>query len=115
MKTLIIICVLSLFIACNSDKGTAKNQTISTNPELLKLNEAISSNPNDASLFLERAKLSITLGSTESAINDLSQSINLDSNLTDAYFLRAKLQYESKNYRGALKDLRFCFNENKSL
>lgn len=113
MKALIKICVFSLFIACGSDEGISNDETISMNPELIKLNEAINSNTKDASLFLQRAKLNIKLGSNESAINDLNQSIDLDSTMTDAYFLRAKLQYDSKNYRDALIDLRFCFNENK--
>ena len=54
------------------------------------LTEAIKTNPNSASLYLERGKLHVQAGNRQLGIDDFTKAIELDPSNTEAYFERGK-------------------------
>lgn len=71
---------------------------------LQTLATAISREPANEQLFLDRAALNFRLGRDEHAIQDYSAVLGLDEQNTEALFLRAYLYKEKRDYRSARTD-----------
>ena len=114
MKYYILIFTSIIIISCQNEVNNKTNGQINNiNPDLEKLDQLIAKYPNDPKKYIERANILILAGNESGAINDLSKSIELDSSLTEAYYLRAKQYYKLKQYPEALQDLKRCYQKNK--
>ncbi len=101
------------FFAC---KPTATNQVDDTrradslmsrlnSPELKAINQKILENPNDATLYNERAKLYLSLKQMEDAINDAKRSIRIDSSNAAFYLTEADVFFAANETRNAKETL----------
>ncbi len=68
-------------------------------------NRALAVNPHDKAALFRRAYLFGTIGCTDSAISDLTKTLQLDANYAPAYTERAVCYIDQKNYPLALADL----------
>ena len=113
MKIYYLLFILFI-LSCQTSDEKANDYEISSNhPELENMNKAIAKYPDDPDNYFKRAKMLIETGNKSAAIKDLSKSIELDSSLTESYYLRAKVYYKSKQYPEALIDLKRCYHQNK--
>jgi len=91
----------SLF-SCGGDKKKEIEKVIisdSLSPEIAKLNAQIKSDPNNANLYNERAKLLLEKQKIDEAFADIRNALNIDSSkapyfltLSDVYFANGKIK-----------------------
>ena len=104
-----------IIISCNNDINDSSNSKIKNiNPELDKVDQLIAKYPDDPKNYIDRANILILAGNQSGAIADLSKSIELDTSLTEAYFLRGKQYYKQKQYPEALRDLKKTYYKNRT-
>lgn len=97
-----ILFLIILASACNTnDKQDNKNhsdkisdQTIDTTLSLSHLNSMINEQPDNARLYIKRAKHYLDNQQVQLALSDLNKSINLDSTLADGYYLIAQVYFD---------------------
>jgi len=84
---LILIIFQFTFFSCNT--STQSNNTQDTSKKehnsIDELSKLISSNPNNADLYNQRAMLYIAINNIDSAFRDINQALTLDSNKADFY------------------------------
>lgn len=103
------LCIISLYSCNPSSSATDEKQTkhvdsitaIINSPELKALNQKILDNPNDASLYHERAKVFLGLKQLEEAINDSKRSLRIDSTKAEYYITEADVFFASNQTRNA--------------
>ncbi len=84
-------------------------------PELKAVNQKIMENPNDASLYNERAKIYLKYKQLEDAINDAKRSIRMDSTNANFYLTQADVFFaanETKNCKDVLEKVVVKFPTN---
>lgn len=67
-------------------------------------NEAIESNPNDATAFVNRARALRGQGDLDGAVRDYTQAIAIDPELAGAYYARGRIFFDQREYAGAVAD-----------
>lgn len=117
------LCIISLH-RCGPSSTTADEKqskhmdsitAIINSPELKALNQKILDNPNDASLYHERAKLLLQLKQLEEAINDAKRSLRIDSTKSDYYLTEADIFFaanQTRNAKDVLEKIVLKFPEN---
>lgn len=106
---LIFFCFL-IFGACTRTKtGPVISELDSlsqTTAEIYKtINEKIKKEPDNASLFLERALISMQQKDLATALKDLNRTVYIDSNKADAYYYRGDIYFKQNQSREAREDL----------
>ncbi len=76
------------------------------------INSALKKYPNDAELYIHRAKAKDDLNQKQSAIADLNKAIQLNPKSDDAYFWRAAIKDDLNNISGAKQDISACLSIN---
>jgi len=61
---------------------------------------------NKPNYSFDKGKLSFLTGNYKLAINELSQTLNIDSTFADAYFIRSSAYSHIQNYKCALSDIK---------
>lgn len=99
---------LAGFYSCGSSEAekaqSARMDSITAiinSPELKALNQKILDDPNDASLYHERAKLLLQLQQLEEAINDAKRSLRIDSTKAEYYLTEADIFFAANQTRNA--------------
>lgn len=113
---------LAAITSCKSSINDKENQqradsllAIINTPELKAINAQIIENPNDASLYNERAKIYLKHKQLIDAINDAKRSIRLDSSNADFYITEADVFFaanETKNCKDVLEKVAIKFPTN---
>ena len=124
IKQIIFLNIISLvFFSCKPEaKKDASTDSASVSskqdslmqklnsPELKAVNDKLRNNPNDASLYNERAKIYIVFKQFDEAIGDGLRAMNLDSTkaeyyvtLADVYFASNKTRYSKDMLEAAVK------------
>ncbi len=113
MRKIILPLVISMFLfSCKQKQEDISENSQRTDsllkiinlPELAALNKKILDNPDDASLYNERAKIYLQFKQFEEAINDSKRSIRLDSTNATFYLTEADVFFAANETRNA-KDL----------
>lgn len=105
----IIAFFLGLVVACKTETTSEKDNTahadslmkVLNSPELNAINAKILENPNDASLYNERAKVYLGLKQFEDAINDSKRAIRTDSTKAEFFLTQADVFFTSNHTRNA--------------
>jgi len=72
---------------------------------LAALTLQIQQEPDNAALFLNRAKVYVSIKDFAKALDDLDTSINLDANQAEAFLLRGQLRFQLHDKESAFEDL----------
>ena len=124
-KILIVISVLIIaFVSCkpkgeidteeNSHRTDSLLKVINS-PELAAINKKILDNPDDASLYNERAKIYLQFKQFEDAISDSKRSIRIDTTNAAFYLTEADIFFaanETRNAKDVLENVVKKFPEN---
>lgn len=76
-------------------------------PRFQEAHEAIRKNPKDAGAYRDRATAKINLNDRKGAVQDYSQSIQLDAKNIESRLSRSRLYVSEKNYLAALVDVNY--------
>ena len=117
------LCLISLYnckpAAKTSEEKEARRadslMQILNSPELKALNQKILDNPDDASLYHERAKVFLELKQMEDAINDAKRALRIDSTKAEFYITEADIFFaanETRNAKDVLEKIVRKFPEN---
>jgi tetratricopeptide (TPR) repeat protein len=71
---------------------------------LVKFNEALQSDPDNASCYLHRGRTHKQLGNSADALKDFDRALEIDPALAEAYFERGWIYYWDDNYGKARND-----------
>ena len=123
MKNLLLLFVSSILFSCGSkEEGVTENAQrtdsllkVINSPELAALNKKIFDNPDDASLYNERAKIYLQNRQFEDAISDAKRSIRIDTNNANFYLTEADIFFaanETRNAKDVLETVVKRFPEN---
>lgn len=122
-KLLVLIAIsISLFSCKPGDGGVVEDSKradslskIINSPELIALNKKILDNPDDASLYNERAKIYLQFKQLEDAINDAKRAIRIDTTNAAFYLTEADVFFaanETRNAKDVLESVVKKFPEN---
>lgn len=108
-KILALIVVTVILISCKPGDGAVVEDTKKTDsllkiinsPELAALNKKILDNPDDASLYNERAKIYLQFKQTEEAINDAKRALRIDTTNAAYYLTEADVFFAANETRNA--------------
>ncbi|MBS1635743.1 MAG: tetratricopeptide repeat protein [Bacteroidetes bacterium] len=100
-----LIAAFFLLTACNPEptaevKNSAKTDSLLAkinSPELLALNKKILADPNNATLYHERAKVYLDLKQLDEALGDARRALNLDSTNADNFMMVADVYFAHNN------------------
>lgn len=124
MKKIIALIFISIIIvSCKQGTDSVAEDTkrtdsllkIINSPDLAALNKKILDNPDDASLYNERAKIYLQFQQTEDAINDAKRAIRIDSTNAAFYLTEADIFFaanETRNAKDVLEKVVKQFPEN---
>ena len=110
MKKLLALIVISISLfsckpggegAIEDTKRTDSLSKIINSPELVALNKKILDNPDDASLYNERAKIYLQFKQLEDAINDAKRAIRIDTTNAAFYLTQADIFFAANETRNA--------------
>lgn len=110
MKKLLALIVIpiSLFSCKTGGEGVVEDtkrtdslSKIINSPELVALNKKILDNPDDASLYHERAKIYLQFKQLEDAINDAKRAIRIDTTNAAFYLTEADIFFAANETRNA--------------
>lgn len=110
MKKLLTLIVISISLfSCKpgaegvveDTKRTDSLSKIINSPELVALNKKILDNPDDASLYNERAKIYLQFKQLEDAINDAKRAIRIDTTNATFYLTQADIFFAANETRNA--------------
>lgn len=82
---------------------------------LATLTGQIQQSPDNATLYLNRAKTYLALNDTAHAIDDLDKALSLDDTLAEAYMLRGQQRFKLHDRNAAFEDLKKAVNLNPQL
>ncbi len=113
MKTILfLISYCLLFVACNShQENSIQNNTTDTLDavqRILFLNEKIKLEPNNSTLYFQRAQIYFESKDLESSMNDVNRALKLDSSNADFYLLLADIYFIKKEGTKAKETLNKC-------
>lgn len=94
--------VLVLAAACGSNTGVEDDNPVFREPALKKLTEAISKNPDNATLYFERATMLDGMEEDSLALNDYKKAISLDSTKAEYYSAIGDMLFEHKDLEGSV-------------
>lgn len=124
MKNIIALIAISiLFFSCKPDgekivedsHRTDSLLKVINSPELAAINKKILDNPDDASLYNERARLYLQFKQFEDAINDSKRSLRMDTANAAFYLTEADIFFaanETRNAKDVLENTIKKFPEN---
>ena len=124
MKNLLLLFFVSaiLFSCGPKEEGVTENAhrtdsllKVINSPELAALNKKILDNPDDASLYNERAKIYLQNRQFEDAISDSKRSIRMDTSKANFYLTEADIFFaanETRNAKDVLEKVVKKFPEN---
>lgn len=124
MKKLLALLIVSISLfSCKpgtegvveDTKRTDSLSKIINSPELVALNKKILDNPDDASLYNERAKIYLQFKQLEDAINDAKRAIRIDTTNAAFYLTEADIFFaanETRNAKDVLESVVKKFPEN---
>lgn len=124
MKQIIaLVFIAVVFISCSPKDGVTEENVRRTDsllkvinsPELAALNKKILDNPDDASLYNERAKIYLQYKQFEDAISDAKRSIRIDTSNATFYLTEADIFFaanETRNAKDVLENVVKKFPEN---
>lgn len=72
---------------------------------LASLTLRLQSEPSNPSLYLDRARVYLSLNDKAKALDDLDQAIDLDPQMAEALMIRGKLRFELHDKNSAFDDL----------
>ena len=103
--TVILICFFSCkpggeSVANDSKRADSLSKIINS-PELVALNKKILDNPDDASLYNERAKIYLQFKQLEEAINDSKRALRIDTSNAAYYLTEADVFFAANETRNA--------------
>lgn len=110
MKKLLALIIISISLfSCKpgtegvveDTKRTDSLSKIINSPELVALNKKILDNPDDASLYNERAKIYLQFKQLEDAINDAKRAIRIDTTNAAFYLTQADIFFAANETRNA--------------
>ncbi|HRG02174.1 MAG TPA: tetratricopeptide repeat protein [Bacteroidia bacterium] len=113
MKNILFLIIISIvFTSCKTGSGDIAEDTkrtdslskIINSPELIALNKKILDNPDDASLYNERAKIYLQFKQFEEAISDSKRALRIDT-LNAAYYLTEADVFFAANETRNAKDV----------
>ena len=103
---LFCICFLMMFTACQEGvEEQSQGVEVTAYPEINEVSQAIVANPNDASLYAQRAAMYYEVDGYDNAIVDLKKAISLDSTQVDYYHLLADSYLDYFRSRLALETM----------
>lgn len=107
MQQFLVFAAMILFFAgCqSSDSSDTAPQNLTGYPEIDQISEAILQNPNDHTLYRQRAQAFADREAYDQAILDLNRAIALDSLDIDSYHLLADVYLDYYNSRMAMNTL----------
>lgn len=82
---------------------------------LASLTVQLQSRPDCGALYLDRAKVYLSLGDTAKALDDLDRAISCDEGLAEAYMIRGKLRFGLHEKNAAFCDLQKAVSLNPDL
>ena len=88
---------LLLILAVSACKPNAGDKANDGKEQMAEYTEAIQKNPNDANVYISRAKEYYKTNQLEPAIRDMEKAVSLDSTKTENYLLLAEM-YEKRPY-----------------
>lgn len=124
MKKIALLLLSSIiFFSCKPNAGNVIENSQRTDsllkvinsPELAALNKKILDNPEDASLYNERAKIYLQFKQFDEAINDAKRSLRMDSTNANYYLTEADIFFaanETRNAKDVLEKVVKKFPEN---
>ena len=124
MQKIILFLIISVFVfSCKpsgekvgENKAHTDSLMIALNsPELKSINQKILDNPNDAALYMERAKLYFKLKQLAEAINDTRRALSIDTTNATIYLTQADIFFaanETRNAKDVLEKIVKKFPEN---
>jgi len=107
-KIFLAFCV---FTACQNPKSKELGDTTDEIQSLSSLNQSIIESPNDAQLYLERARFYKASTSYTEAFNDIKRAIDLDSMDTEGHYELGALHYVTGN----MGEAKFALEESVGL
>jgi tetratricopeptide (TPR) repeat protein len=108
-KYFTILCIVAL-VACESPKEEESSLVTqdTTESDLDRMNNSIIKDPNNLSLFLQRAELFQLEGKVEEALEDFERALRLDSSHAEIFHQRGNLFYLNSKIELALADFKKC-------
>ena len=103
----LIFCLLGLFLLPMLSCQTGSNKSAildTTNETLIKLNNAIEENPQEAKAYFDRGFYYQTSGDYKRAIADFNKAIQINPNRAELYYYRGTAYYAKKSFKKALND-----------
>lgn len=110
MKNILFLIIISIFYtSCKTGSGDITEDTkrtdslskIINSPELIALNKKILDNPDDASLYNERAKIYLQFKQFEEAISDSKRALRIDTSNAVYYLTEADVFFAANETRNA--------------
>ena len=110
MKNILFLIIISIvFTSCKTGSGDIAEDTkrtdslskIINSPELIALNKKILDNPDDASLYNERAKIYLQFKQFEEAISDSKRALRIDTSNAAYYLTEADVFFAANETRNA--------------
>lgn len=108
-------CKPSPEMSVEDNARTDSLMNVLNSPELKSINQKLLHNPNDAHLYIERAKLYLQLKQLEEAINDTRRALSIDTTNADFYLTQADIFFaanETRNAKEVLEKIVKKFPEN---
>jgi len=122
-KTALFLLASIVLFSCKPNAGNVIENSQRTDsllkvinsPELAALNKKILDNPEDASLYNERAKIYLQFKQFDEAINDVKRSLRMDTTNANYYLTEADIFFaanETRNAKDVLEKVVKKFPEN---
>ena len=105
---LLLLLILTVFIACKGDK--TENKKVSNDKTLEQLNELVNKHPQDAKIIVERAMYFYNNEKYKKAINDMKKAIQIDSVNPKFLHTLADLYLDDANSRYAINTMEKVVN-----
>lgn len=107
--TLSFISLLLLALISCGDQSNAENKTAeNTDPTLTELNKKITNDPQNVSLYVERANYYAGKESYQLAFDDLARAKQIDSTHAPIYASEGKFHFAQKRVQEAYRDYERC-------
>ncbi|MFM7771029.1 MAG: tetratricopeptide repeat protein [Bacteroidota bacterium] len=102
------IALLLFFISCGNSENKENNSPASTDPKLEELNSKIANDPQNVTLYVERANYFGSKENFQLAFDDLARAKQIDSTHSPIYASQGKFHFAQKRVQEAYRDYQTC-------
>jgi len=114
MKNFCAVCVSVIILTIISSCGSGSKKQVTPNSDTIpadiaKVSEMINKDPENASLYNDRAKIYIQKKDMNNALNDINKAMSLDSSKAPFYVTLSDILFAQGNITNCRKALEKCF------